>query len=58
MNDKEKIDNITKKINVVYTQIKKNEIKPETDYLFNGINKSNIDKTLERIDTMNKIIHL
>ena len=58
LNDKEKIDNITKKINVVYTQIKKNEIKPETDYLFNGINKSNIDKTLERIDTMNKIIHL
>ena len=32
------------------------KIKPETDYLFNGINKSNIDKTLERIDTMNKII--
>ena len=58
LNDKDKIDNITKKINVVYTQIKKNEIKPETDYLFNGINKSNIDKTLERIDTMNKIIHL
>ena len=58
LNDKDKIDNITKKINVVYNQIKKNEIKPETDYLFNGLNKSNIDKTIERIDTMNKIIHL
>lgn len=57
MNDKKVIENIVSKIDVVYKDVKKNEVSPETDYLFNGMEstKSNLDKTIERLEKMNKI---
>lgn len=57
INKKNIIENIVKKIDVVYKDVKKNEISPETDYLFNGssASKSNLDKTIERLDALNKI---
>ena len=53
--DKLHISDIVDKIMVVYKEIKKNEQSPKKNYLLKGTDKSNLDKTRERIELMNKI---
>jgi len=51
--DKSFIDNITSKINIIYKQVKVNEISPNTDYLFTNVKETNIDKTMKKLETLN-----
>ena len=58
IHDKTVIENVLSQIKNIYKQIKKSEVKPKTDYLFNGVEeaKSNLEKTVEKLDKLNEII--
>ena len=51
------LQNVTDKIEMIYKQIKINEIAPKTEYLFNGIDKKkSIEKSLKQMELVNSII--
>ena len=47
-NNSETIQAVKNKIDNIYKQIKVNEIKPNTDYLFTGLNSGNLEKRIHR----------
>jgi hypothetical protein len=51
--DKSKIEQLLTNLNIIYKQIKKNEVSPGTDYLFTNIKNNNLEKTIVKLDTMN-----
>ena len=59
MNHKQEVEFMTKRIDVVYKAVKKNEVAPKTDYLYEGLKPelSNLDKTQQRLDIMNGLMN-
>jgi hypothetical protein len=53
--EKEKMVSIMTKINLVYDQMKKNEEKPSTDYLFTNVQSSNLEKTIQQLEQINSL---
>ena len=50
------VEKVKDQIDKIYKEVKKNEIKPETNYLFNNsINGNNLEKTINKIDKLNTL---
>jgi hypothetical protein len=52
---KDKIGNVVQKIDAVYRDIKKNEVSPKMDYLFHNTTKSELDRTIAKLDILNTL---
>lgn len=56
ISDKNYIKSITDQINIVYKQIKKSEITPNTEYLFNNLEQdTNLEKSLFKMQLLNSV---
>ena len=56
INNKQTVSNVIDNIEMIYKQIKKNEVSPNTDYLFNNLEKQNsIKKSIQQFQIVNSI---
>ena len=64
LSQKKQVEKVVEKINIVYRDVKKNEIIPEEEIIMNtdGMTvvkpeRTNLDKTIERLEKMNQIMN-
>jgi hypothetical protein len=50
------IGKVSNNIDNIYKQIKKSEVAPNTDYLFNNVNTNNIEKTINKLNMIHSIV--
>ena len=55
INNKKIISDIKENLNLIYKEIKKNEISPKTDYLFEDTNTNKLEKTLDKLNLVNDL---
>ena len=53
--NKEYVESFVSSINLIYKDIKKNEILPKTDYLFKNLKNNNIEKSIQKMELLNNI---
>lgn len=53
--EKEKLATVQHNIGKIYKQIKENEHSPGTEYLYQNMKASNLEKTIEKLETMNQL---
>ena len=54
INNKTVVATVVQKINSIYKQIKKNEHSPNTDYLFNNLNRENaFERSMKKLELVN-----
>ena len=53
--DKNKVLVLTQKINKIYKEIKQNEHSPGTDYLYENVKATNLEKTIAKLEAMNNL---
>lgn len=51
--NKEAVESVVQGIHLIYKQIKKHEVLPETAYLFNGLQGKNLEQSIQKIDMLN-----
>jgi len=58
IDNKQLVETVSNNINLIYKEVKKNEVSPKTEYLFNGVERSNLDKTVEKLEKLNTLMGL
>jgi hypothetical protein len=53
--EKEFVRPMVERVDSLYREIKKNEVSPNTDYLFKNVQANHLEKSLEKLEAMNRM---